>query len=206
MLLVVGLGNPGGEYEMSRHNIGFMAVDAIAGRYSLGPFRTKFQGEIAEGRVSSQKVVLLKPMTYMNESGRSVAAAAGFFGIPAGDVVVFHDEIDLAAGKIRVKLGGGHAGHNGLRDIHAHLGSDCRRVRLGVGHPGHKDLVTGHVLNRFTKADRDWLQPLLGAVAGEFPLLVEGDFSSYMSRVAQAAPAPEPADEDEDGNGHENGA
>ena len=192
MLLVVGLGNPGGEYEMSRHNIGFMAVDAIAGRHSLGPFRTKFHGQIAQGRVSSQKVALLKPMTYMNESGRSVAAAAGFFGIPAEDVVVFHDEIDLAAGKIRVKLGGGHAGHNGLRDIHAHLGSDYRRVRLGVGHPGHKDLVTGHVLNRFAKADRDWVQSLLGAIADEFPLLVEGDSSSFMSRVAQAAPALEP--------------
>ena len=204
MLLVVGLGNPGGEYEMSRHNIGFMAVDAIAALHALAPFRTKFHGRIAEGRVSSHRVALLKPMTYMNESGRSVAAAAGFFGIPAADVVVFHDEIDLAAGKIRVKLGGGHAGHNGLRDIHAHLGSDYRRVRLGVGHPGHKDLVTGHVLNRFAKADRDWVQPLLSAIADEFPLLVEGDFSSFMSRVAQAAPAPEP--EEENGNGRQDGA
>ena len=199
MLLVVGLGNPGGEYEMSRHNIGFMAVDAIARCHSIGPFRSKFHGEIALGRVAERKVAILKPMTYMNDSGRSVAAAAGFYDIPAEDVVVFHDEIDLAAGKIRTKLGGGHAGHNGLRDIHAHLGADYRRVRLGVGHPGHKDLVTGHVLNRFAKADRDWVEPLLGAIADEFPLLVEGDDSSFMSRVAQAAPAPEAADEDGDG-------
>ena len=203
MLLVVGLGNPGGDYADSRHNIGFMAVDAISGRHSLGPFRSKFHGEITEGRVAALRVALLKPMTYMNDSGRSVAAAAGFFDIPAADVVVFHDEIDLAAGKIRVKRGGGHAGHNGLRSIHAHLGPDYRRVRLGVGHPGHKDLVTGHVLNRFAKADRDWVKPLLGAIADEFPLLVEGDDSSYMSRVAQAAPAPEP--EAADGNGRENG-
>jgi PTH1 family peptidyl-tRNA hydrolase len=206
MLLVVGLGNPGGEYAMSRHNIGFMAVDAIAGHQSLGPFRSKFHGVIAEGWLAARKMALLKPMTYMNESGRSVAAAAGFFDIPASDVIVFHDEIDLAAGKIRVKRGGGHAGHNGLRDIHAHLGPDYRRVRLGVGHPGHKDLVTGHVLDRFAKADRDWLEPLLAAVAGEFPLLAEGDYLSFMSRVAQAAPAPgeEEADEAE-GNGREDG-
>lgn len=203
MLLVVGLGNPGGEYAESRHNIGFMAVDAIAGRHSLGHFRSKFHGKIAEGRVAARKVALLKPMTYMNDCGRSVAAAACFFDIPAGDVVVFHDEIDLAAGKIRVKRGGGHAGHNGLRDIHAHLGPDYRRVRLGVGHPGHKELVTGHVLNRFAKADRDWVESLLAAVAEEFPLLVEGDDSSYMSRVVQAAPAPGP--ESAEGNGRQDG-
>ena len=206
MLLVVGLGNPGGDYAESRHNIGFMAVDAICGRHSLGSFRSKFQGRIAEGRVAALRVALLKPMTYMNDSGRSVAAAAGFFDIPAANVVVFHDEIDLAAGKIRVKRGGGHAGHNGLRSIHAHLGPDYRRVRLGVGHPGHKDLVTSHVLNRFAKADRDWVEPLLGAIADEFPLLLEGDDSSFMSRVAQAAPPPEPEPTDEDGNGREDGA
>ena len=192
MLLVVGLGNPGAEHASNRHNIGFMAVDAIVRRHGLGPFRAKFHGEIAQGDVAGVKVLALKPTTYMNDSGLSVAAAAGFFKIPPADMVVLHDELDLAGGRLRVKRGGGHAGHNGLRSIHAHLGADYRRIRLGIGHPGDKDRVTAHVLRNFAKADEAWLEKLLDAVADGFPLLVEGDDPGFMSKVALAMEPPKP--------------
>ena len=190
MLLVVGLGNPGAEYARNRHNIGFMAADAIVQRHSLGRFRAKFSGEIAEGAVGGERVLVLKPMTYMNEAGRSVAAAAKFYKIPPTDIIVFHDELDLAAGRLRVKDGGGHAGHNGLRDIHAHLGADYRRVRLGIGHPGDKDRVTTHVLQDFAKADGSWVEALLDAVAENFPLLLARRDAEFASRVALALAPP----------------
>lgn len=192
MLLVVGLGNPGVGYARNRHNIGFMAVDAIAARHRFAPFRRRFHGEAAEGGAGGRKVLILKPMTYMNESGRAVAAAAGFYKIPPGDVLVFHDELDLAAGKVRCKTGGGHAGHNGLRSLHAHIGADYRRVRLGIGHPGDKDRVIGHVLKDFAKADDAWLQPLLDAIAEFFPLLADGDDAAFMSKVALTLTPPKP--------------
>ncbi len=190
MLLLVGLGNPGPGYAGNRHNIGFMAVDAVAKRHGFAPFRAKFQGRLAEGRVAGRRVLALKPGTQMNESGRSVAAAAGFFKIAPEDVIVFHDEIDLAAGRLRVKRGGGHAGHNGLRSIHAHIGPDYGRVRFGIGHPGDKDRVTGHVLADFSKADKAWLDGLFDAVAEAFPRLVEGDDGAFMNQVSRAAGRP----------------
>ena len=192
MLLVVGLGNPGAEHAKNRHNIGFMAVDAIVRRHGFGPFRAKFHGEIAQGDVAGVRVLALKPTTYMNDSGLSVAAAAAFFKIPPADMVVLHDELDLAGGRLRVKRGGGHAGHNGLRSIHAHLGADYRRIRLGIGHPGDKDRVTAHVLKNFAKADEAWLEKLLDAVADGFPLLVEGNDPGFMSKVALAMEPPKP--------------
>lgn len=184
MLLFVGLGNPGADYARNRHNIGFMAVDAIVRRHSFSPWRAKFQGEVCEGTIGSEKIVALKPMTYMNESGRSVAACAQFYKIEPKDIVVFHDELDLDPGRIRVKLGGGHAGHNGLRSIHAHLGPDYRRVRLGIGHPGSKERVTAHVLGDFAKVDREWLEPLLDDVADAAPFLVGNDDTGFMNRIA----------------------
>lgn len=184
MLLVVGLGNPGSEYAGHRHNIGFMAVDAIVRRHSFGPFRAKFQGQLAEGVVGGVKALALKPMTYMNESGVSVGQAAHFHKIPPDQVIVLHDELDLAPGKVRIKVGGGSAGHNGLRSIDAHFGRDYRRVRLGIGHPGDRDRVTGYVLHDFAKADGEWLGSLLDAVADCFPLLVKGDDAGFMTRVA----------------------
>jgi PTH1 family peptidyl-tRNA hydrolase len=191
-LLVVGLGNPGAAYAGNRHNIGFMAAEAIARRHGFGAFRARFQGEIAEGTVAGRPILVLKPMTYMNESGRSVGAAARFYKIPTEDIVVFHDELDLAAGKLRVKDGGGHAGHNGLRSLHGHVGPGFRRVRLGIGHPGDKGRVVGHVLKDFAKADAAWLDPLLDAIAEQFPLLVRGDAGAFMSKVALATNPPKP--------------
>ena len=191
-LLVVGLGNPGAAYAGNRHNIGFMAADAIVRRHGFGPFRAKFQGEIAEGTVAGRRILVLKPMTYMNESGRAVAQAVRFYGIEPEDILVFHDEIDLVAGKVRVKDGGGHAGHNGLRSLHAHIGPDYRRVRFGIGHPGDKGRVVGHVLKGFAKSDAAWLDPLLDAIAEQFPLLVEGDPGAFMSKVALATTPPKP--------------
>ena len=184
MLLFVGLGNPGADYARNRHNIGFMAVDAIVRRHGFSPWRAKFHGEICEGAVGAEKVVALKPMTYMNDSGRAVAAACQFYKIEPKDVVVFHDELDLDPGRLRLKIGGGHAGHNGLRSIQAHIGADFRRVRLGIGHPGAKERVTGHVLGDFAKVDRDWLEPLLDDVADASPLLVAGDDTGFMNRIA----------------------
>ena len=190
MLLVVGLGNPGRRYARNRHNIGFMAVDAIARRHDFGPWRDRFQGDLAEGVVAGGKTRLLKPRTYMNESGRSVVQAVRFFRLEPANVVVFHDEIDLVAGKVRVKRGGGHAGHNGLRSLHAHIGPDYARVRLGVDHPGHKDAVIGHVLKDFAKEDREDLNTLLDALAEHFPLLASGDDAAFMSKVAAVVNPP----------------
>jgi len=184
MLLLVGLGNPGADYARNRHNIGFMAVDEIVHRHSFQPFRSKFNGEIAEGRIGSDKVFALKPTTYMNESGRSVVAAALFYKILPEDILVIHDELDLEAGKLRLKSGGGHAGHNGLRSIHAHIGDGYRRLRIGIGHPGDKAQVTGHVLKDFAKSDQQWIDPLLAAIADHIGLALEGDDAGFLNRVA----------------------
>jgi len=192
MLLLVGLGNPGSEYAGNRHNIGFMAVDAIASRHGFGPFRSKFQGQLAEGRLGDEKALLLKPQTFMNLSGQAVGEAARFHKLDLSDVVVLHDELDLAPGKVKVKTGGGAAGHNGLRSIDSHLGNAYRRVRLGIGHPGDKARVHGWVLSNFAKADRDWLDPLLDAVAVHAGWLAEGRDSDFMSKVAQDTRPPKP--------------
>lgn len=186
MLLIVGLGNPGRDYAGNRHNIGFMAVDGIVRRHGFSPWRQKFSGDLAEGTLAGEKVYALKPQTYMNESGRSVAAAAQFYKIEPKDIVVFHDELDLAPAKVRTKIGGGHAGHNGLRSIQAHLGPDFRRVRLGIGHPGAKELVTNWVLGDFAKADQTWLTPLLDALADHAATLATGDDTAYQAAVAAA--------------------
>jgi PTH1 family peptidyl-tRNA hydrolase len=186
MLLLVGLGNPGKDYADNRHNIGFMAVDAIVRRHGFSPWRQKFQGELAEGSIGDTKVYALKPLTFMNESGRSVAAAAQFYKVPPAAIVVFHDELDLPPARLRVKSGGGHAGHNGLRSIQAHLGPDFRRVRLGIGHPGAKELVTNWVLGNFAKADSEWLVPLLDAIAASAPKLVAADDAGFQNDVALA--------------------
>jgi PTH1 family peptidyl-tRNA hydrolase len=198
MLLLVGLGNPGAEYARNRHNIGFMAADGIVRRHGFSPWRSRFQGQAAEGNIRGCKVLVLKPMTYMNESGRSVGEALRFHKIALADVVVLHDELDLAAGRVRVKVGGGHAGHNGLRSIQAHVGADFKRVRLGIGHPGDKARVTGHVLGDFAKADATWLDPLLDAVADHIDLLLDGRDSDFMSKVAMEAPAPRPPREEKE--------
>ena len=185
MRLIVGLGNPGPQYARNRHNVGFMAVEGIARAHLFSPFRRKFSGEIAEGAIAGARAILLMPMTYMNDSGSAVAAAARFFKIPVEDIVVIHDEIDLAPGKLRVKRGGGTAGHNGLASIADHLGADFLRVRVGVGHPGDPDRVSDYVLSDFAKAEREeWVDKLLAGVAAEFPRLVAGDESGFMSRVA----------------------
>jgi PTH1 family peptidyl-tRNA hydrolase len=185
MLLWVGLGNPEPGMARQRHNIGFMAVDAIATRHGFAPWRSRFKGFYAEGRVGMQKVLLLKPMTYMNLSGESVQAAASFFKIEPENITAFHDELDLAPGKVRVKKGGGNAGHNGLRSMDRHLGGpDYWRVRLGIGHPGDKARVTGHVLGDFSKADKDWLDPLLDELAGSAGLLADQKPEDFMTRIA----------------------
>ena len=186
MKLFVGLGNPGGQYAFNRHNVGFMAVDAIAQAHGFPSWRKRFSGLSAEGKLADQPVLLFKPQTFMNESGRAVGEAARFYKLDLGDVVVFHDELDLAPGKVRVKTGGGVAGHNGLKSLTAHIGNDYVRVRIGIGHPGSKDLVTGHVLRDFAKAEHDWLEPLLGAIATEAPCLAEGANDKFQSRVAHA--------------------
>jgi len=185
MKLFVGLGNPGSEYAGNRHNVGFMAVEQIASEHRFGPWKKKFQGFAADGEIVGEKVLLLKPDTYMNESGRSVGEAARFLKIPEDGIVVFYDEIDLAPGKIKVKTGGGNAGHNGLRSISAHLGNDYVRVRIGVGHPGAKELVARWVLNDFAKADREWLEPLLVAIAKSAARLAKDDQSRFLTDVAK---------------------
>ncbi len=189
MKLFVGLGNPGQEYAFNRHNVGFMAVDAIAAAYDFPAWRKRFSGLAAEGRLGKEPVLLFKPQTFMNESGRAVGEAARFYKLELSDVVVFHDELDLAPGKVRVKTGGGVAGHNGLKSLSAHIGNDYVRVRIGIGHPGRKDRVTGHVLHDFSKTDHDWLEPLLGAIAEEAPYLAEGASDKFQSRVAHAVQA-----------------
>jgi peptidyl-tRNA hydrolase, PTH1 family len=186
MKLFVGLGNPGAQYALNRHNVGFMAVDAIAAAHDFPSWRKRFSGVASEAKLGGEQVLLLKPQTFMNESGRSVGEAVRFYKLDLGDVVVFHDELDLAPGKVRVKAGGGVAGHNGLKSLTAHIGNDYVRVRIGIGHPGVKDLVTGHVLQNFTKADFAWLEPLIGAIAEEAPHLAEGVNDKFQSRVAYA--------------------
>lgn len=184
MKLVAGLGNPGAKYAGHRHNIGFMAIDRIAEDHGFPPSRAKFQGALSEGRLGSVRVALLKPATYMNESGRSVGEAMRFFKLEPADVIVLHDELDLAPGRCKVKTGGGHAGHNGLRSLHAHIGPDYRRVRLGIGHPGHKDRVAGYVLHDFARADAEWLDDLMRGVSDGAPALVEGDAGRFMNAVS----------------------
>lgn len=190
MLLLVGLGNPGPKYAGNRHNIGFMAVDAIARAHGFGPWKKKFQGELAEGHIDDVRTLLLKPQTFMNESGRSVGEAANFHKLNATDIVVFYDEIDLAPGRFRMKTGGGAAGHNGIRSMIASpVGEGFRRARMGVGHPGQKELVHHHVLSDFHKADADWLQKLLDACAKAAPLLAKGEDEKYQGEVMRLAPA-----------------
>jgi peptidyl-tRNA hydrolase, PTH1 family len=185
MKLLVGLGNPGAKYQNNRHNIGFMTIDRIAADHGFGPWKKAFQGLAAAGQIGEEKVILLKPETFMNLSGQSVQAALAFHKLKLADVTVFHDELDLAPGKMRLKQGGGHAGHNGLRSIHAHLGDAYGRVRLGIGHPGHKDLVADYVLHDFGKADQDWLLPLLAGVSSGATSLIAGDAAAFGTKVAQ---------------------
>ncbi len=192
MLLFVGLGNPGPEHAGNRHNIGFMAADAIVRRHSFGAWRSRFHGLVAEGKLGHRKVLVLKPQTYMNESGRSAGEAMRFHKLKLSAMVVFHDELDLVPGKLRVKTGGGNAGHKGLRSLDAHLGKDYRRVRLGIGHPGDKARVTGHVLRDFAKADKAWLTPFLDALAEAAPLLAKGDDGAFMSKIAHLAREADP--------------
>lgn len=185
MRLMVGLGNPGPSYARHRHNVGFMALDAIADLHGFGPWRKKYQGLFTDGTVKGHRVGLLKPQTFMNKSGYAVHAAQGFYKVMGAETFVFHDELDLAPGKVRVKMGGGVAGHNGLRSIQGQCGGpDFWRVRLGIGHPGDKARVHSYVLGDFAKADETWLVPLIAALAQEFPLLAEGEAEKYMSRVA----------------------
>lgn len=185
MKLIVGLGNPGAKYAANRHNIGFMAVDRIAADHGFSPWRQRFQAEMSEGRLGSEKVVLLKPLTFMNLSGQSVGEAMRYLKLTPEDVIVIHDELDLAPGKCRVKLGGGHAGHNGLRSIHQHIGENYHRVRLGIGHPGHKDRVAGYVLSDFAKADADWLDDLLRGISDGAAALAAGDGPGFQNVVAR---------------------
>lgn len=203
MLIFAGLGNPGGQYAGHRHNIGFMALDAIAQAQGFSPWKKSFSGQVSEGRLGSEKLLLLKPETFMNRSGQSVGEAMRYYKLSPEDITVFHDELDLAPGKVRLKSGGGHAGHNGLRSIHAHIGETYDRVRLGIGHPGQKDKVAGYVLHDFSQADREWLAPLLEGVSEAAPLLAAGDGAGFLNRIAlrtvpqrkteRAAPKAEPA-------------
>jgi PTH1 family peptidyl-tRNA hydrolase len=197
MLLFVGLGNPGAKYQSNRHNIGFMLVDEIARRHGFAPWRRRFQGETAEGTLERERVILLKPMTYMNDSGQAVQEASNFFKLAPNEITVFHDEIELPPAKVRVKLGGGIAGHNGLRSVSAHVGNDYRRVRIGVGHPGVKELVYGHVLNDFGKDERPWVEALREAIADHAGLLVTGRDSTFQNKVHLAMQAKGFLDKDE---------
>ena len=184
MQLWVGLGNPGPQYAMNRHNVGFMVADLLADAYNFGPVQKKFLGWMQDGRIGGERIILLKPATFMNESGRSVGEALRFYKLGMDALTVFHDELDLAPFKVKVKQGGGTAGHNGLRSIDQHMGPDFRRVRLGIGHPGHKDRVTGYVLGNYAKAELDRLADMLGAVAAEAEWLAKGDDARFMSDVA----------------------
>jgi PTH1 family peptidyl-tRNA hydrolase len=206
--LFVGLGNPGPKYAANRHNVGAMAVERIAADHGFGAWRTRFQGRLAEGILGGEKVLLLCPSTFMNLSGQSVGEAMRFHRLEPGDVTVFHDELDLAPGRVRAKTGGGHAGHNGLRSLHQHVGDAYHRVRIGIGHPGHKDRVAAYVLHDFAKADQDWLADVLTGISEGAPALAQGDAARFMNAVAlrtqpqrprperpapAAAPAPAPA-------------
>lgn len=194
MKLFVGLGNPGAKYAKNRHNIGFMAVDRVAMEHGFGPWRAKFQGEVAEGRFGSTKALLLKPSTFMNKSGQSAGEAMRFYKLAPEDVIVFYDELDLAPGKCRVKTGGGTAGHNGIRSLHAHIGPDYTRVRLGIGHPGDKRLVSNHVLGDFAKADQSWLEDLLTGIADGAQYLATDEDGRFMNAVALRTAPPRSSD------------
>ena len=183
MLLFVGLGNPGAKYARNRHNIGFAVVDEIARRHGFAPWRRRFQGETSEGTLDGARLILLKPTTYMNESGRSVQEAANFFKLTADDITVFQDELELPPAKVRVKVGGGIAGHNGLRSVTSHIGNDYRRVRLGIGHPGIKELVHGYVLSDFAKTDMPWVEALCTVVADNAGLLATGNDASFQNKL-----------------------
>jgi peptidyl-tRNA hydrolase, PTH1 family len=199
MRLFVGLGNPGAKYAHNRHNIGFMAVDEIARRHGFAPWRRRFQGETTEGSLDGERVVMLRPTTFMNESGRAVQEAASFFKIAPGEVTVFQDELELPPAKVRVKVGGGIAGHNGLRSISAHIGNDYRRVRLGIGHPGVKELVHGYVLSDFARDERPWVQALCEAVAESAGLLTTDRDSTFQNKVHLAMQAKGFFDKDDSG-------
>ena len=190
MKLFVGVGNPGSAHAHQRHNVGFMAAERIALRHGLGPWKKRFHGLVCEGQLGGHRATLLKPQTYMNDSGRSVGEAQRYLKIGEGDIYVFHDELDLAPGKLRVKRGGGNAGHNGLRSITAHIGNDYARVRIGIGHPGVKEAVLRHVLNNFAKADAVWLEPVLDAIAEAAPRLAAGEDARFLSDVARATSKP----------------
>jgi PTH1 family peptidyl-tRNA hydrolase len=194
-LLIAGLGNPGAQYARNRHNAGFIVVDALHAHAKFGPWKSKFDGQLSEGALGGRKTWLLKPLTYMNLSGDSIGPALRFFKLPLEALVVIHDEIDLAAGKLKVKTGGGDAGQNGLRSITATLGPDYRRVRLGIGHPGEKEKVTGHVLQNFSKDDMVWLEPLVNAMVEAAPLLARDDDAGFMSKVALLTAPPKPLKE-----------
>ncbi len=186
MLIIAGLGNPGAKYSENRHNIGFMAVDAIHRRHRFSPWSKKFKAEIAEGEIAGEKVLLMKPQTFMNLSGEAVGEAMRFYKLKPADIVAIHDELDLPAGRARMKTGGGHGGHNGLKSLDAHCGKDYRRLRLGIGHPGDKERVHGHVLGDFAKVDHTWLDPLLDAIADNADLLLQSDESKLMNKLALA--------------------
>jgi PTH1 family peptidyl-tRNA hydrolase len=189
MLILAGLGNPGPQYQHNRHNIGFMAIDALARRWSFASMRSKFQGQSAEGTIDGVKALLLKPQTFMNDSGRSIGEAVKFYKSTPAEVVVFYDELDLAPGRFRMKTGGGAAGHNGVRSTIAHIGPDFRRARMGIGHPGHKDRVMGHVLSDFHKVDKAWVEALNDAIADAAPMLIAGEDERYQAEVMRLAPA-----------------
>jgi PTH1 family peptidyl-tRNA hydrolase len=199
MLLFVGLGNPGAKYAHNRHNVGFMVADEIARRHGFAPWRRRFQGETAEGTLERERIILLKPMTFMNDSGQAVQEVAGFFKLAPNEITVFHDEIELPPAKVRVKVGGGIAGHNGLRSISAHIGNDYRRVRIGVGHPGIKELVHSYVLSDFFKEERPWVEALRDAVADNAGLLATGRDSTFQNKVHLAMQAEGFFDKDDDG-------
>ena len=196
MLLLVGLGNPGPGYAKNRHNLGFMAVDEIVRRHGFGPYRRRFQSDISEGHVGGEKLLALKPLQYMNRSGLPIKSAAAFYKLEPEEIIVIYDEIDLAPGKVRVKKGGGHGGHNGIRDVARHMGPDFWRVRVGVGHPGDKDRVEGYVLQDFAKAEWPLIERVIDAVADELPLLVDGDDGAFMSKVAHRVNPPRPKAQD----------
>jgi peptidyl-tRNA hydrolase, PTH1 family len=202
-LLIAGLGNPGERYARHRHNVGFMAVEAIAARHRFGAFRPRYLGLVAEGNLADRKTLLLKPMTYMNDSGDAVGAAARYLKLTPADIVVIHDELDLAPGKLRAKAGGGDAGHNGLRSITATLGADYRRVRIGIGHPGVPELVHPYVLHDFSKSDREWLGPMIEAISDAAPYLARDDDAGFMNKVSVTlkppAKKPKPEMKDQDG-------
>jgi peptidyl-tRNA hydrolase, PTH1 family len=204
MLLLVGLGNPGARYVGNRHNVGFLAVQEIAKRHGLGPWRRRFAGVACEGPLGGVRTLLLSPGTYMNESGRAVAEAAHFYKLSPADITVFHDEIDLPPGKVRVKIGGGIAGHNGLRSISEHIGNDYRRVRIGVGHPGDKDMVQHYVLSDFAKSDRGWVDALIAIIGDNAEMIARGQDASFQNRVHLAMVAKgfgQPERDEENGNG-----